>query len=61
MRFTTVTNVQMDNKLFRLDSEYFVGIHEIDSSYLQDGRLHEVCDKIVQGPALVPHDSIVSC
>ncbi len=50
MEFTIVKNSEINENLFRLDSEHHVGIQKIDLECLSDNKLSDVCSKVVQGP-----------
>lgn len=50
MEFSIVNYDNIRPNLFRLDSEYHVGIKKLDLSGLLGNTLDELCSKIVQGP-----------
>jgi len=50
MEFTSVKNSEINENLFRLDSEYHVGIQKIDLDSLRGNKLSDLCSKVVQGP-----------
>lgn len=50
MEASVVNYTDINQKLFRLDSEYHVGMQKINLERLQANKLHELCGKVVQGP-----------
>jgi type I restriction enzyme, S subunit len=50
MRITTVNRKKININLFRLDSEYHVGIAKINMARMKGYTLDELCNKVVQGP-----------
>ena len=50
MECSSVYYVDINSNLFRLDSEYHVGIQKLDLDRLQGDKLYEMCSKVVQGP-----------